>query len=161
MNPYDLIRIARHLATGGVSGNRGRPRQADLRRAISAAYYALFHALCRCCADALAGTTPASRRRPGWLLVYRSLEHTTARSRLANQSEMTAFPPEIRYFGIRFAHLQRQRHWADYNPAQDFSRSNVLQLITQAEQAIGRLEQCASADRRDLSLYILFRPRQG
>ncbi len=161
MNPHDLIRIARHLAAGGVSDNRGRPRQADLRRAVSTAYYALFHALCRCCADALAGATPARRRRPGWLLIYRSLEHTAARSRLANQSEMAAFPPEIRYFGLLFAALQRQRHWADYNPAQDFSRPNVLLIITRAEQAIRGLEQCAAADRRDLSLYILFRPRQG
>ena len=161
MNPYDLIRIARHLATGGVSGNRGRPRQAELRRAVSAAYYALFHALCHCCADALAGATAASRHRRGWLLVYRSIEHTTARARLTNPSEMAAFPPEIRYFGTRFADLQRQRHWADYNPAQDFSRPNVLQFIDRAEQAIGGLEQCAPSERRKLSLYVLFRPRQG
>lgn len=159
MNPYDLIRIARHLATGGVGGSRGRPRQAELRRAISAAYYALFHALCHCCADALAGATAASRSRPGWLLVYRSLEHTTARSRLSNRSEMTAFPPEIRYFGARFADLQRQRHWADYNPALAFSRRQVILFIGRAEQALDGLEQCAPADRRELSLYVLFRPR--
>lgn len=88
MNPYDLIRIARHLATGGVGGNRGRPRQADLRRAVSTTYYALFHALSRCCADILAGSTPAHRRQRGWQLVYRSLEHGPARSRLDNKSEM-------------------------------------------------------------------------
>ena len=44
MNPRDLIKIARQLASGAVDGNRGRPRQAELRRAVSAAYYALFHA---------------------------------------------------------------------------------------------------------------------
>lgn len=71
MNPYDLIRIARHLATGGVSGDRGRPRQADLRRAISAAYYALFHALCRCCADTLAGATLADRRDLSLYILFR------------------------------------------------------------------------------------------
>ena len=43
MNPHDLIRIARHLASGAVGGIRGRPRQAELRRAVSAAYYALSY----------------------------------------------------------------------------------------------------------------------
>ena len=50
MNPQDLLRIAEELARGAIGGGRGRPRQAELRRAISAAYYALFHtlALMRC-----------------------------------------------------------------------------------------------------------------
>src|SRR5438045_561666 len=37
----DLIEQAEHL----VRRERGRPRQASLRRAISSAYYALFHLL--------------------------------------------------------------------------------------------------------------------
>ena len=39
----DLPAQAKHLA----SRERGRPRQASLRRAASAAYYALFHLLIR------------------------------------------------------------------------------------------------------------------
>ena len=159
MNPYDLIRIARHLATGGVSGNRGRPRQADLRRAVSTAYYALFHALSHCCADTLAGATPSHRRQPGWQLVYRSLEHGPARNRLDNSAEMRAFPPAIRQFGVRFVAMQIQRHSADYNPAESFSRHHVLQFIVQTEQAVMDLERCAPAGRRAFALYTLFRPR--
>ena len=37
----DLLAQAKHLA----GRERGRPRQASLRRAASAAYYALFHLL--------------------------------------------------------------------------------------------------------------------
>ncbi|MCY4185677.1 MAG: hypothetical protein OXC82_09925 [Rhodobacteraceae bacterium] len=37
MQPLDLISTARRLV--------GKPRQADLKRALSTAYYALFHAL--------------------------------------------------------------------------------------------------------------------
>jgi len=54
LNPRDLLRIARQLARWP---NRGRPREANLSRAVSATYYALFHALATCCADMLAGTT--------------------------------------------------------------------------------------------------------
>lgn len=39
----DLLKQARHLATK----ERRRPSQASLRRAISAAYYALFTPPCR------------------------------------------------------------------------------------------------------------------
>ncbi len=37
----DLLEQANHLARR----ERGRPRQASLRRAVSSAYYALFHLL--------------------------------------------------------------------------------------------------------------------
>ena len=58
MNPDDLIRIARYLASTGTGINAGRPSQADLRRAVSTTYYALFHALAQCCANTLIGATP-------------------------------------------------------------------------------------------------------
>ena len=60
MNPNALIRIARYLASTGTGVNAGRPNQADLRRAVSTTYYALFHALARCCANTLIGATPAT-----------------------------------------------------------------------------------------------------
>lgn len=66
MNPRDLIRIARQLASGAVGGNRGRPRQAELRRAVSAAYYAMFHALALSGANTLAGSTRANRSQRAW-----------------------------------------------------------------------------------------------
>ena len=39
--PHDLLEQAQHLA----GRERGKPRQASLRRAVSTAYYALFHLL--------------------------------------------------------------------------------------------------------------------
>ena len=40
--PNDLLEQARHLANREPK----RPKQASLRRAVSAAYYTLFHLLC-------------------------------------------------------------------------------------------------------------------
>ena len=57
MNPDDLLRIAEGLARGALGSGMGRPRQAELRRAISAAYYAMFHALALCGANTLVGAT--------------------------------------------------------------------------------------------------------
>lgn len=157
MNPRDLIRIARHLASGAVGGGRGRPRQAELRRAISATYYALFHSLALSCANTLAGS---SRNRPSWQQTYRALEHGYARNQCDDRSVMSGFPSEIRYFGRIFVLLQRQRQQADYSPAATFARSRVMQLISEAEGAIGAIENVASAQRRDFALHVLLRRRR-
>lgn len=159
MNPHDLIKIASFLATIGVVSNLGRPRQADLRRAVSAAYYALFHALAHCGADMLAGSSSVRRNQTGWQRIYRSLEHGTTRSRLNNQSGMNGFPREIQDFGQFFVDLQLQRHRADYDPTASFDRATVIQLVAETERRIIALENTDAADRRDFAIYVLFRDR--
>ncbi|MDW8444487.1 MAG: hypothetical protein RML45_09430 [Acetobacteraceae bacterium] len=54
----------------------GRPRQSDLRRAVSTAYYALFHTLAKSNADLLALKSDGVLER-AWTQVYRSLQHGT------------------------------------------------------------------------------------
>lgn len=74
VNPHELIETARRLA----GANPGQPRstQADLRRTVSTAYYALFHCLAGAAADLLAGR---ASRGSDWDQVYRALEHGKAR----------------------------------------------------------------------------------
>lgn len=55
----------------------GAPRQADLRRAISNAYYSLFHAVATAAADDFVGRT--KRSSPRYALVYRSIDHGSLR----------------------------------------------------------------------------------
>ena len=160
MNPRDLIRIARQLASGAVGGNRGRPRQAELRRAISAAYYALFHALAFCCADRLAGSTRSNRSESAWRQAYRALEHGHARNQCDSQSAMSVFPPEIQYFGRRFVFMQGQRQLAEYSPSASFSRGWVVQAINETEDAIDAFESAPNSDRRAFAIHVLFRPRR-
>ena len=66
----DLLVTARQLAKARPS----KPRQADLRRAVSTSYYAAFHALAQDCADRLVGTT-RQRSEPAWRQAYRALDH--------------------------------------------------------------------------------------
>ena len=160
MNSRDLIGIARRLADGSVSGHSGRPRQTDLCRAVSPAYYAQFHSLARCCADMLAGGAPANRRRLAWRQTYRALEHGPARDRCNSRAGMSRFPPEIRRFGEVFVATQQLRHYADYDPDINFARSRVIQLVTNAEDAIAGLEAADRSQQRDFATYVLFRARQ-
>ena len=159
MNPRDLIRIARQLASGAAGGNRGRPRQAELRRAVSAAYYALFHALALCCADRLAGSTKAVRSEAAWIQTYRALEHGHARNQCNDPSAMSAFPSEIQDFGRRFVFMQRQRQQVDYSPNARYSRLWVMQAVGETEDAITALEGAPGADRRAFALHVLLRRR--
>ena len=161
MAPDNLISIARHLAGGRVGRRLGRPRQTDLCRAVSAAYYALFHTLARCGADLLAGATRASRSQPAWEQTYRALEHGHASSQFRNRAALDRFPPEIREFAAHFVIMQRRRHHADYAPMTDFSRSQVELLVSQTESVIGRFNGAPARDRRAFVIYALFRLRQG
>ena len=156
MNPRHLIRIARQLASGAVGGNRGRPRQAELRRAVSAAYYALFHALAHCCANRLAGS---GRDEAAWIQTYRALEHGHARNQCNDQSAMSVFPAEIQDFGKRFVLIQRQRQQADYSPSVTFARDRVMQFITEAEDAITALDNAPASGRRAFAIHVLM-PRR-
>ena len=158
MNPSDLIRIARQLASGAVGGNRGRPRQAELRRAVSAAYYALFHTLVLCGANLLAGSTRANRSQQAWRQTYRALEHGHAKNQF-NRNVIDRFPREIRNFGEIFVEMQRRRHDADYDPVERFSRSEVQILIDVTERTITLFESTAVADRRAFAIYALFKLR--
>ena len=67
-NPEHLFDQADELATPPATG---APRQSSLRRAISTAYYALFHAILTDVADQLVGK--GQRDTPQYSLVYRSV----------------------------------------------------------------------------------------
>ena len=83
MNWEQLIAIARELATPPAYGEaRGRPQQARLRKAASAIYYAMFHALAASNADTLIGASAELRALPAWTQTYRALEHGFARGQI-------------------------------------------------------------------------------
>ena len=87
MQALDFIETARDLTTS----SSGRPRQSNLRRAVSTTYYALFHCLATCCADMIVGGAGADRSEPAWRQAYRALDHgpvrTTAGRRAARRPE--------------------------------------------------------------------------
>jgi hypothetical protein len=144
VQPRDLLKTARLL----LSSSRGKPSAVNLRRATSAAYYALFHCLARNCADLLIGGTGANRSEPAWQQVYRSLEHGYVKDRCKNNQMMARFPPGIQDFATTFLSLQEKRHSADYDPFARFAKSTVAADINQAEEAIALFMASLVSDRR-------------
>ena len=68
-----------------------QPAPAVIRRAISTAYYAAFHALAASNADMLAGPAHDPLTAEAWVRTYRGLNHNQARSQLQqNRSRFSA-----------------------------------------------------------------------
>lgn len=156
MQALDFIATARLLAS---HPSRGRPPETNLRRAVSTAYYALFHCLAECCADTIVGGPGSTRNRAAWLRVYRGLQHRTAKNRCLERNSISHFPAEIRRFAQVFADMQPLRNRADYNPDAEFSRKIVIQHINESEIAIRQFPNAPIADRRAFAVHILVDPR--
>lgn len=154
MKPEDLIKTARKLAQ---PPERGRPLQSDLKRATSTAYYALFHAICRNCADSFVGGGLKDSR--AWNQVYRSVEHGFAKKRFVDRKVMPAFPDDIQLVAAVFSNLQNKRHKADYDPAFRLSRASVQSDIWGAEYMIKKLTSAPLKDRKAFAVWTVLRKR--
>ena len=133
-------------------------RIAQLNKAVSVAYYAMFHALAQNNADRLVGDSEADRDSGAWHRTYRALEHRTAYRQL-NENRLVNFSSPIRLFGSTFRTLQELRHRADYDPRAQFSSAVTLNLIAEAESAIRDFLNATIAERRELATHVLFASR--
>jgi uncharacterized protein (UPF0332 family) len=139
----DLLQQARELATRDPR----KPRQANLRRAVSSAYYALFHALVdEACRQILGARHSDSPFRH---VLGRAFTHGTMRQACVAFAGGTlkaavmkglpanfSVPLEIKVVARAINDLQERRHLADYDRTELFNRSDVLAQIDRAEMAL-------------------------
>jgi hypothetical protein len=150
------------------STGRGAPRQIDLRRAISNAYYVLFHAVSIAGADQFVGS--ARRSAAPYALVYRSVNHQSLR-RLCEDLVKPTLPAKyqpyiprhglglgIAEFSQAVVELQAKRHSADYDPTARLSVLDARMAVRTARRALARFE-IARRDRRIFLMLLLFPPR--
>lgn len=153
----DLIAQAEMLATLDV----GKPKQANLRRAISAAYYAVFHFLVdkACCVQI--GTQHVQRGYRHAL--GRAFAHSVMKDACSSfgggtlkssmikglprdQNGNYPIPKAIQNIAATFAELQEKRFLADYDLAERFKRSDVLALIDEVKSHVTKFSEMATAD---------------
>ena len=127
MDWVELIRASRLLATSSD------PSQEALRRAISTAYYAMFHALATSNADLIAGAKSSTNQNE-WTAVYRSLRHYRAENPLHGWNRLFSQP--VQRFANVIGSVKKRRENADYNPDMVFYQNEVIVLIDRAEHAI-------------------------
>ena len=145
MDWVEFIRASRLLANG-------QPSQAALRRAISTAYYAMFHALAVSNADIIVGLkTPANQSN--WTSTYRSLRHFRAENPLYGWPHL--FSPPIQNFAVVIAGIKGQREDADYNPNVNFAQIQVITWIDRAERAIIEFNTATPQERSMVAIATL------
>ena len=129
----EILLHARQL----VQRERKNPRQVSLRRAISAAYYALFHLLI----SKAASNWNQSKLRA---TLSRAFDHgiMKAASSRINDGRKTRFVGEdptavanLRFVAKAFVVLQEERHIADYDNATEWEASQATSLVALAEEA--------------------------
>ncbi|MEF2073895.1 hypothetical protein [Consotaella aegiceratis] len=136
-----------------------RPKSSAFRRrAVSTAYYAVFHSLARICVGNLA--PGLSRGSEEYLRVYRALDHGPIKT-VFNQSPLKE-NPNLRRIGSVVARLQSERLRADYLPPDPmlFSFSEAKDLVEQVRQIITDLGALQVQDRRLLAICLLFKTRR-
>lgn len=138
----DLFKQAEALATLDAK----KPKQVNLRRAVSAAYYAVFHYLVEEACRVQFGTQHA--QGPYRDVIARAFVHGTMKSACTGFNGGT--PKEAVFKGLPrdvsgkfpismaikevarvFADLQQKRHFADYDRSERFKRSEVLRSSRQ------------------------------
>jgi uncharacterized protein (UPF0332 family) len=120
----DLLRDAHHLAGRGGKN----PRQSSLRRAVSTAYYALFHLLI---ADfVLNWRIKDQRSRLG-----RMFEHRKMLNAKFQGGQGGVIEADLKRVVEAFGLLQDERHSADYDVDLIWVRSEVENTLETADEA--------------------------
>lgn len=126
----DLLQVAQRLA----ESEPGPAQQASLRRAVSTAYYALFHAVLENCAKALINADIANWET--YSLLYRAPDHATVKKVLEAAQYDKLLKDIARDVSAPFVKLQKARIDADYDPGPlKQGSAEVLDLIEQARTA--------------------------
>ena len=163
----DLMDLAERIARLDT----GKPRQAHLRRAVSTAYYAVFHFLVEESCAAQIGTLNA--QRPYRNALGRAFVHTVMKQSCSSFGAGTLkesvikglprdengrypIPKAIQNIAATFAELQEKRHLADYDLSERFKRSEVLTLIDQAKSHVAAFRVLSTSDERKFFLASLW-----
>jgi len=165
-NPEHLLEQAERLVEPPAAGP---PRQADVRRAISAAYYAVFHAFLTAAADEVVGKTKRNTREYG--LAYRSINHQWLRDlckpvaagnvggKVALNAPPGGFGSNLQAAATAVLELQERRHEADYDPLLRVKTADAVLAVRTARSAIRRLSKAPAGKRKRFLLLLLFQPR--
>lgn len=145
IRPDGLLRHAEQLLVAGP----GRPRDANLRRGISAAYYAVFHDLTDRATSHLIGSCPQEIKneiRRSWSHgeISQLAEQVLDRAKMLESAPAAPVPRHLENLGplldvvaadtelvgsLRlFNDLQEQRHLADYDHGVTFTKGRTSVL---------------------------------
>lgn len=176
IRPNDLLDHARSL----VPDSEGRPKEVDLRRGISAAYYSVFHHVTEKAAQHLIGSAPEveqNKIRRTWshgeiskaaaMIVDRAPTLKAKPSAPLKKEALTGGPlvdlaasdADLVQSLELFNELQTQRHQADYDHGVSFEKVTYVVACVKAELSQRLLDYATPASREAfLTLLTVLRP---
>jgi hypothetical protein len=155
---------------------RGRPAYADHRRAISTAYYAVFHAI----GDRVAGAVFHGSDEAFLHRIRRWIGHGDIRevaiwvcqlegrrpggppahiAALLKPRGVSSIDPDTLAIAEGFLELNHKREQADYHHEAVFSRADTLTQIDLAKAAVGRVEETQAQSARHFFGLIAMRAK--
>jgi len=159
VGPADLLAAARLLAGAETATD------AHFRRAISTAYYALFHHVLA--AGATRFLHDGKMDGSAYAVLYRGFSHgrmktvcealslVTLSRGFARLFRRASVSSDMRTFAATFLELQEARHLADYDPLEAFTFEDADAFIGDAETAIMAFDRAESDERDDVLALML------
>ena len=163
----DLFSQAETLATLDAK----KPRQINLRRAISSAYYAVFHYLVEEACSVQIGSQHAQaayRYVLGRAFTHSIMKQacTSFAGGMLKDAVIKGLPRDasgnypiqkaIKDVARAFVDLQEKRQWADYDRSERFNRSDVLILIEEAKKRVVKFSELPASDDKKFFLACLW-----
>lgn len=149
----DLLLTAKKLA---CANDDVEPSSADLRKAVSSAYYSVFHFISLQCAVSFIGEDNSDMER-AWEHAYRTLAHRNVCHRCRDaKSESMGFPDQIRAFAAGFIDLYDKRCFADYCPTfeGDYDKIDTNAIIQDASYMMEQFSSASERDKRAFCAYL-------
>jgi hypothetical protein len=154
----ELLQQAKEL----VHKNPNNPTQADLRRSVSSAYYALFHLLIfeACLNWSNDITRPGLARMFDHSVMKKVSKKVTDPGKMPYAGEDPVIVDKLRSFAGLFVQLQEQRHEADYNIEDPWTLTQALKEMLAANRAFVTWQEIRTEKiSQDYLVSLLIRPR--
>lgn len=150
-----LIETARRriVTQAGIS-------EADLRRAVSDLYYAVFHRICESLIEPIGFDTDNKAFLDTFKTIYRLPDHGLLEKR-CKEALGHSFTPEIKAFAQCIIGLKNKRHDADYDPLAKFAISEVENDLNLTQAALAGFSSCDPQERARFAFFVALDGRRG
>ncbi|MEO0403121.1 MAG: hypothetical protein AAF214_12160, partial [Pseudomonadota bacterium] len=134
---------------------------ADLRRAISDAYYAMFHRLCEALVEHMNAQDPSETAfKQTFETLYRLPDHKLVTEK-CKQAHKFGFSKEVVSFANGLAKFKLKREQADYNPLEKFAISEVRTDIETVETHMKKFDGLNPVERSRFAYFVCLKVSRG
>lgn len=144
-----LLRVAKSRLLEQQNRN-----EANLRRANSDLYYAMFHAICEALVEPLGAKPESDAFKATYVTLYRQLSHSLAVKRFNAVQSKDDFSDPVKSFGRHFVQMREKRELADYHPLWRHKISTVRNNAQQTEQALSQLQSVDQVERCRFAMHL-------